>query len=68
MSTNSATISDFYDKIGLSHTSISDSFGWNVGEPLELTWTTTSTKDNKPAMSYDFRSDPFLRPWTKAPI
>lgn len=62
----SATISDFYDAVGLSHTSISDSFGWNTRELLELTWTTCATSDGRPAMSYDFRSDPFLRPWSKA--
>lgn len=62
----SATISDFYDAVGLSHTSISDSFGWNTRELLELNWTTCATPDGRPAMSYDFRADPFLRPWSKA--
>lgn len=60
---DSATISDFYDKVGLKHTSISDEFGWNNAEMLELEWSTTETPDERPAMSYDFASRPFLRPW-----
>lgn len=62
----SCSISDFYDKVGLSHTSISDTFGWNAGEPLAIQWTTCHTQDNRPAMSYDFQNDPILKPWSKA--
>lgn len=62
----SCSISDFYDKIGLSHTSISDTFGWNAGEPLAIAWSTCATKDGRPAMSYDFQNDPILKPWSKA--
>lgn len=61
----SATVSDFYDKIGLSHTSISDEFGWNSDDMLELSWTTVPLGDGLPAAhSYDFETRPILRPWS----
>lgn len=63
---DSATISDFYDVVGLQHTSISDEFGWNHAEALSLEWSTCSTPDGRAAMSYDFGARPILRPWSAA--
>lgn len=70
----SATISDFYDKIGLAHTSISDEYGWHAGQVLELKWTTTANPDETgPAFHvFDFNDEkdsrPVLRPWAAAPF
>jgi hypothetical protein len=63
---DSATISDFFDSVGLSHTSMSDEFGWNSLELLELVWTTVPPPVNglPAAHSYDFAARPILRPWS----
>lgn len=59
-----ATVSDFYDKIKLSHTSASDQFGWRIEEPLVIKWTTCTTDDGQyAAHSYDFATFPVYRPW-----
>lgn len=65
-SEDSQTVSDFYDMIGLRHTSMSDEFGWNIDDPLTLVWTTcTPDVDGAPAAhSYDFETRPILRPWS----
>lgn len=69
----SATISDFYDKIGLDSTSISDEYGWHTGQMLELKWTTTAKSDKTgPAFHvFDFDDEkdarPVLRPWAHVP-
>lgn len=61
---DSQTVSDFYDMIGLPHTSVSDEFGWNNAEPLVISWTTVSTGEGLPAAhSFDFETRPVLRPW-----
>lgn len=64
---DSQTVSDFYDIIGLKHTSISDEMGWNQAEPLRIVWTTVDPGDGMPAAhSFDFESRPILRPWNSA--
>lgn len=64
---DSQTVSDFYDMIGLKHTSLSDEMGWNQAEPLEISWTTIDPGNGMPAAhSFDFESRPILRPWSSA--
>jgi len=69
----SATVSDFYDKIGLEHTSLSDEMGWHAGQVLSLRWTTAANPDQTgPAFHvFDFDDDkdsrPVLRPWSVTP-
>jgi len=59
-----ATLSDFYDKIGLTNTSLSDEMGWNAKEPLKIEWTTCTTPDGQlAAHSFEFQTRPVLRPW-----
>jgi hypothetical protein len=50
-----ASLSDFYDKIGLERTEISDEFGWNSDNQLEVSFTPILMSDNKVAiqMSYN---------------
>jgi len=57
-----ATLSDFYDLLGLDHTSISDDFGWNTSDPLVLDWSTTEHEGN-PVLVFDYGVRPFLRPY-----
>ena len=51
---NYASLSDFYDLLGLRKTSSSDEVGWNVDEQLELTYSAVLTEDQKPVIAVDF--------------
>lgn len=54
-----ATLSDFYERIGLNPTSMSETFGWNVPtKPLELTWSTVLTSDDQPCACFDYNVEP----------
>lgn len=53
-----ASLSDFYDLIGLERTKLSDEVGWNSNEQLELSFTTVLAENNQPALSMDFRVVP----------
>lgn len=53
-----ASLSDFYDLIGLSRTSMSDDFGWNSDKLLELDISTTLTPGGKPCLTFNFRVMP----------
>lgn len=53
-----ASLTDFYDLIGLPRTSLSDEFGWNSDELLELEFSTTMSKDERPCISIGFRAVP----------
>ncbi len=64
---NSVRISEFYDRIGLDHTSLSDSFGWNTHERLELDWTTTTSPDGSMAVHvFDYVNPPIMNPGSGA--
>lgn len=65
MQEDSQSVSDFYDMIGLEHTSLSDEMGWNNAEQLTLDWTTVPgpTPTSPAAHSFDFGSRPILRPY-----
>lgn len=50
----SASLSDFYDRIGLPHTSMSDDFGWNADKLLALDFHAVLTPSGKPCLTFDF--------------
>ena len=54
------SLSDFYDEIGLSHTSTSDDMGWNLGRDgqLKIDYPATKTEDGKPCLMLDYRVMP----------
>lgn len=53
-----ASLSDFYDLVGLERTVLSDEVGWNSDELLEVQFSTCTTPDMKPAISLDFKVVP----------
>lgn len=53
-----ASLSDFYNAIGLPNTKNSDDFGWNSDKLLELTFSTTMSDENKPCIAIDFQVEP----------
>lgn len=54
----SASLSEFFDKIGLGPTTYSDLHGWNSNHLLEVTISTTKTPDNRPCLAIDFKNPP----------
>jgi hypothetical protein len=53
-----ASLTDFYDKIGLPKTSSSDEVGWNSDKMLELRFSAALSEDQKPCMSIEFAVAP----------
>ena len=53
-----ASLTDFYDQIGLPKTTMSDDFGWNADKLLELDFSTAMTPSGKPCLTFDFRVMP----------
>lgn len=49
-----ASLTDFYDKVGLPSTSMSDEVGWNSDRLLELKFSVTLGEHDKPCLSVDF--------------
>jgi hypothetical protein len=54
----SASLGDFYKKIGLSSTEYSEEVGWTTDELLELRFTTIISDDQRPCISISFKSKP----------
>jgi len=55
---NYVSLSDFYDEVGLAHTSVSDDLGWNLDKMLELHFTAVLTELDKPCVSIEFTAVP----------
>jgi hypothetical protein len=53
-----ASLTDFYDKVGLPKTSISDEVGWNCNKLLELNFSTAITEDGRPCLTIDYQVEP----------
>jgi hypothetical protein len=54
----SASLSSFYDEIGLPPTNYTDSVGWNMNSPLEVKFSTVMSPDNRPCIAIDFSRPP----------
>jgi hypothetical protein len=55
-----ASLSSFYDELGLPPTPYSDTVGWNSSNRLDLAITTTMSVDNRPCLAVDFVVAPFI--------
>lgn len=53
-----ASLSDFYDLLGVDRTSMSEELGWNSDELLELEFSTVMSDNQKPCIAIDFRVQP----------
>lgn len=53
-----ASLSSFYDELGLPATTMSDMLGWNLNERLEVRFSTTMSSDDRPCIAIDFVSAP----------
>jgi hypothetical protein len=52
------SLTEFYNRIGLSSTTTSDDVGWNSDEMLELTFSTTMSDDQRPCLAMSFAVEP----------
>lgn len=59
----SASVTQFYNAVGLEPTSVSDELGWNTDKGLELLFSTVLSPDGRPCLSYDFGVVPFRDFW-----
>jgi hypothetical protein len=55
---NYASLSEFFSKIGLSPTAISEELGWNLDYKLELEFDTTISENDKPCLVVDYKVQP----------
>lgn len=55
---NYASLSDFYNYLGISPTNMSDDLGWNSDILLDVYFTTTLSPDGRPAIALDYRVAP----------
>lgn len=63
---DTATVSEFYDMLGLEHVSTSDFFGWNTNERLEVDWSTCTTPDKSQAVHvFEFVNPPIMNPGSR---
>jgi hypothetical protein len=61
-----ASLSKFYDEVGLAPTPYSDTVGWNVNERMEVVISTVLSPDNRPCLAVDFSAPPiaeYARLW-----
>lgn len=56
-----ASLTDFWCRVGLPRTAISDEIGWNQDKELQLEFTTVLSEDGRPCIAYTFRSNPLAR-------
>lgn len=56
----SASLSEFYEEIGLEPTTYTDSVGWGPNHRFEVSFTTTMSTDNRPCVAVDFTEPPHM--------
>jgi hypothetical protein len=55
------SLSEFYDLIGLPHTSTSETLGWDSEKLMELVFTTTLSEGGEPCLAFDYNYTKPLR-------
>lgn len=55
---NYASLSDFYNRVGLPPTATSDEVGWNLDQLVELEFSTVLSEDGKPCIAINFLVSP----------
>lgn len=48
------SLDEFYDRIGLPHTSNSDKLGWDSDKLMELQFSTVLSEDGEPCLAFDY--------------
>lgn len=58
-----ASVSDFYNRLELNPTGVSDDIGWTSDHKVELMFTSVLTTDDKPCISFSFAFEPIRNYW-----
>ena len=53
-----ASLGDFFDKIGLPQTGLSEELGWNLDTTMEVHYTTAMSDDNRPCIVLEYEVSP----------
>lgn len=53
-----ASMSDFYDRIGLPRTAVSDEMGWAQDKLMDIDFTTVLSEDGRPCVAINFQTSP----------
>ena len=53
-----ASLSEFFDELGVPATTFTDTHGWDVNNHVEVQITATTTPDNRPCLAIDFHPAP----------
>jgi Family of unknown function (DUF6353) len=53
-----ASMSEFFDELGVPATTFTDTHGWDVNNHVEVQITATKTPDNRPCLAIDFHPAP----------
>lgn len=62
-----ASLTEFYELIGLAGTPFSNEVGWNTDKLLELSFSSTLTPENVPCISVDYSPMPKPEYWMNCP-
>jgi hypothetical protein len=54
----SCSLSHFYDEIGLSPTTYTDTVGWNMNNPMEVKFSSVISDDGRPCLAIEFSRNP----------
>ena len=60
------SLSDFYSKIGLATTTMSEEVGWNIDNKMDIRFSTVMSNDGRPCIAIDFSKIPvrdYYRVW-----
>lgn len=55
-----ASLTDFYDQVGIPASVMSDSVGWTADDLLEVEFSSVISEDGKPCLAVDFRNQPVV--------
>lgn len=55
---SAASLSEFYDELGVPATNYSDMVGWDVGNQMEIKISTVMSPDSRPCLAIDFNPHP----------
>lgn len=61
-----ASLTDFWDKIGLAQTKGSDELGWNTDAKFEIEFSTALSDDGRPCITVSFKNTPVPRYYRNA--
>lgn len=54
----SISLNEFYDELGLDHVDFGGMMGWNVDNPMDLSFSSILDKDNNPCLAIDYLIPP----------